>query len=80
MTKPMEGTGEAIDLKDMDGMMAAFMADTMTYYADVDAGVEMINVMAAAMDRWTRPCPAMLSAVSLERKHYHRTVTAEEHQ
>ena len=50
MTKPMEGMGEAIDLKDMDGMMAAFMADTMMYYADVDAGVEMINVMATAMD------------------------------
>ena len=50
MTKPMEGMGEAIDLKDMDGMMAEFMADTMMYYASVDAGVDMIEVMATAMD------------------------------
>ena len=27
MTMPTEGTGEAIDLKDMDGMTAEFMAD-----------------------------------------------------
>ena len=49
MTMPAEGTGEAIDLKDMDGMMAEFMADTMMYYATVDAG-EMIEVMATASD------------------------------
>ena len=50
MTIPTEGTGEAIDLEDMDGMMAEFMADIDMYYADVDAGVDMINVMATAMD------------------------------
>ena len=50
MTMPAEGTAEAIDLKDMDGMTAEFMADTMMYYADVDAGVDMIKVMATAMD------------------------------
>ena len=45
----MDGDGMAIALMDMDGMTAEFMADTMMYYADVDAGVEMINVMATAM-------------------------------
>ena len=40
----------AIDLMDMDGMTAEFMADIDMYYADVDAGVDMINVMATAMD------------------------------
>ena len=50
MTMPTEGTGEAIDLRDMDGMTAEFMADTMMYYADVDAGVDMIEVMATARD------------------------------
>ena len=46
----MDGDGMAIDLMDMDGMTAEFMADTMMYYADVDAGVDMIEVMATAMD------------------------------
>ena len=46
----MDSDGMAIDLKDMDGMAAEFMADTMMYYADVDNDVEMINVMATAMD------------------------------
>ena len=46
----MTGMGEAIDLKDMDGMTAEFMADIDMYYADVDAGVDMIEVMATAMD------------------------------
>ena len=42
--------GLAIDLKDMDGMTAEFMADIDMYYANVDAGVDMIEVMATAMD------------------------------
>ena len=46
----MDGDGMAIALMDMDGMTAEFMADTMMYYADVDAGVDMIEVMATAMD------------------------------
>ena len=33
----------AIALMDMDGMTAEFMADTMMYYADVDADVDMIE-------------------------------------
>ena len=46
----MDGDGMAIALMDMDGTMAEFMADTMMYYAGVDAGVDMIEVMATAMD------------------------------
>ena len=46
----MDGDGMAIALMDMDGMTAEFMADTMMYYASVDAGVDMIEVMATAMD------------------------------
>ena len=46
----MDSDGIAIDLMDMDGMTAEFMADTMMYYASVDAGVEMIEVMATAMN------------------------------
>ena len=46
----MDGDGMAIALMDMDGMTAEFMADTMMYYADVDADVDMIEVMATAMN------------------------------
>ena len=48
MTKPATGTGEAIDLKDMDGAVTEFSADTMMYYAAVDVGVDMIEVRAVA--------------------------------
>ena len=50
MTMPAEGTGVAIDLRDVHGVTAAFMADTMMYYASVPNDVEMIKVMAAARD------------------------------
>ena len=46
----MDSDGMAIALMDMDGMTAEFMADIDMYYADVDAGVDMIEVMATAMD------------------------------
>ena len=46
----MDSDGMAIDLMDMDGMTVDFASDTMMYYADVDAGVDMINVMATATD------------------------------
>ena len=50
MTMPTEGTGVAIDLRDVHGVTAEFMADTMMYYASVPNDVEMIKVMAAASD------------------------------
>ena len=42
--------GEAVDLKDMNDMMAEFMSGIDMYYASVDGDVEMVTVSAMAMD------------------------------
>jgi len=46
----MDSDGMAIDLMDMNDMSVAFAPDTRMYYADVANDVDMIEVMAAAMD------------------------------